>query len=484
MDDDVDTALEWMGFGDEDERIVVADEAGLLNLRAFATLDKPGVTALTESLRKRVPEDSRVHVSKGKQDMLLNMANWVGDFLRTSRVPEIPVDDDGNQDQELFEEALLLAKSRADARKYKKENSKTLSEAAEPKKLKEDKEWYEFADQLFIYLSAIPGVMGVPLSYVIRAEEEPDDNREWEDDEFEDQMIARAPLQGPAFVTDAQSVHMLIWTFLDSEELQSIIKPQKRRKNGRQDYRTLEEYMRGAGNVSRRIGTAKQIRQTLHYRNERAMKFPVFMTKLRHMHRIFEEAGRPLSEDEKIEDLLEKLKSEFLKAQKANLESMHNTGTLTFDRACNILASVVANSSEAKLQSRISNVKRMGGKDGGSKQGRLKRLRGGGIDVDYEYSEAEYKQLENHDKNALRLARNKAGKTRKGPKGSSGGSSNGSDSIRLSEVETLLTKIVEKGMSPGGESKGSESESQPTTGHAGTQFGGRNEKGRKRDGGT
>ena len=481
MDADVDTALDWMGFNDEDERTVVADEAGLLNLQAFATLDKAGVTALTESLRKRVPEDTRVHVSKGKQDMLLNMANWVGDFQRTSREPELPVDEDGNQYQELFEQQLLLAKSRADARKYKKDNSKTLSEASEPKKLKEDKEWYEFVDQFFIYLSAIPGVMGVPLAYVIRANAEPDDTREWGDDEFEDQMIARAPLDGPAFVTDAQSVHMLIWTFLDSEELQSIIKSQKRRKNGRLDYLALEEYMRGAGNVSRRIGTAKQIRQTLHYRNERAMKFPVFMTKLRHMHRVYEEAGRPMSEDEKIEDLLEKLKSEFLKAQKANLESMYNAGDLTFDRACNILASVVANSPEAKLQSRISNVKRVHGRDG-SKQGRLKRLRGGGIDVDYEYSEAEYKQLENHDKNALRLARNKAGKTRKGPKSGGGGSGSGGDNIRLSEVETLLTKIVERKLSAEDEKKDDASETAATTGHAGVQFGGRNEKGRKRDG--
>ena len=477
MDDDVDAVLEWMGFDVEADRVVVADEAGLLNLGSFAHLDKTGVTALTESLRKRVPEDTRVHVSKGKQDMLLNAANWVGDFLRTSRDPVIPVNEAGEPDQELFEEALLLAKSRSEARKYKKDNSKTLSEAAEPNKLKEDKDWYEFSDQFFIYLSAIPGVMGVPLSYVIRAQAEPDDDREWEDDEFEEQMIARAPLAGPAFVTDAQSVHMLIWTFLETEELQSIIKPQKRRKNGRLDYLALSDYMRGAGNVSRRIGTAKQIRQTLHYRNERAMKFPVFMTRLRHMHRVFEEAGRPLTEDEKIEDLLEKIKADFLRAQKANLESMYNTGNLTFEQACNILASVVANSSEAKLQSRISSLKRGGGDGGGGGGGvKLKRLRGGGIDVDYEYSEKEYRQLENHDKNALRLARNKAGKTRKGAKGGGGGGDK--DTVRLSQVETLLNKLVDK-ITPANSEEKKDTDEEPTPGNAGAQFGGRSEKGRK-----
>lgn len=39
MDNDVDTVLEWMGFAVENDRVVVADEAGLLSLRSFAYLE-------------------------------------------------------------------------------------------------------------------------------------------------------------------------------------------------------------------------------------------------------------------------------------------------------------------------------------------------------------------------------------------------------------------------------------------------------------
>ena len=32
--------------------------------------------------------------------------------------------------------------------------------------MKEEKDWYEFVDQFFIYLSAIPRVKGVPLAAI------------------------------------------------------------------------------------------------------------------------------------------------------------------------------------------------------------------------------------------------------------------------------------------------------------------------------
>ena len=477
MDEEVSIILDWIGFADN-VMATVADEAGLLNIRSFANLDKSGVDALTESLRKRTPAGSRVHVSKGKQDMLLNTADWVADFMRVSLEPEIPVDDAGNEDQAAFEEALELAKSRAEARKHRKENYKSLCEAAEPKKLKEEKDWYEFVDQFYIYLSAIPGVKGIPLAYIIREQAEPAYDREWDPDEFDDQMIACAPLSGAAFKTDAQSVHLMIWTFIESEELLSIIKSMKRSKNGREDFITLRGYMKGAGNVSRRIGTAKQLKQTLHYRNERAMKFTVFMTKLRHMHRIYEDEARPMSAAEKLEDLLEKIKAPFLLHQKANLESRYQMGEVNFEQASSILASAVSNSSEAKISSRISELNR----EDKEKTGKLRRNRNGEIDVDYSYPAQEYKRLKTDDKNALRIAREKAGKTGGGKK--RGGKKNNQAQIsELVQVVKSLKQSVDSQSNTSGDTDqpADDDSDSPQSGHAGRQFGGRNEKRQKKD---
>ena len=472
MNADVATVLEWIGFDTDANQATVADEGGLLTLVDFEDLNKEGVTALAESLRKRYPQASRVHVSKGKQDMLVNTGHWAGDFGRVSLEPELPLGDDGNPDQQEFEDLLKLAKQRAEARKYLKDNSKTLSDAAEPDKLKDEKDWWEFSDQLYIYLSAIPGVKGVPLSYIIRDNEQPDYDTEWEDDDFNEQMIACAPLFGPAFITDAQSVHLLMWTLIEAEELLSVIKPSKRQKNGRKDFTTLKKYMLGAGNVSRRIGTAKQLRQSLHYRNERAMKFTTFMSRLRHMHRIYQEENRSMPEDEKVEDLLEKIKAPFLSSQKANLESMHQTGDLTFDRAANILASVVAKSPEARLTStsRLSQLKT----GDGQPPLKLRRTKDGSINVDYSYSAAEYRRLASSDKNALRLAREKAGKTKNGKRKDPNDFKD--SSVKLSQVTQIVKDAVESMLPNDGDDKKEEDGSSDRKGDAGAQFGGRNEK--------
>jgi len=401
--------------------------------------------------------------------MLVNTAHWVSDFIRVSLEPEIPVNDDNVQDQELFEAALLLAKSRAAARKYMRDNSKTLSEAAEPSKLKDEKDWYTFVDQFYIYLSAIPGVNGIPLAYVIRADDAPNHEREWEDDEFNEQMIACAPLQGAAFITDAQSVHLLIWTFIETEELTSIIKPLKRRKNGRTDFMELRKYMMGPGNVSRRIGNAKLLRANLHYKNERAMKFTTFMTKLRHVYQVYSEEGRPVPEAEKVEELLEKVKAPFLSAQVANLVGLNTFGNLSFEKAANVLASVVASSPEAK-GTRIINQTR-------TQEGpplKLRRLKGGAVDVEYEYPQQEYAKLNNADKRALKKARDQAGWTRKGPKRPDQKKPS-QDSVKISEINQIVQKAVSESVAKAID-KGNEGGGGSEPGHAGTAFGGRNSK--------
>ena len=468
MDDDVNTILEWMGIENEDDRVVVADEAGLLDLSSFVNLDQKGVVALVESLRKRQPADQRVHISKGVQDMMVNTANWVEDFSRVSLEPEIPVDEDEDQSQELFEAALLLAKSRAEARKYQADNTSTLSDAAKPTPLKEEKKWYEFTDQLFNYLSVIPGVKGVPLAYVIRENDDPQHEVDWEDDEFNAQMIACAPLNGAAFATDAQTVHMLLRTLIESEELASVIETLKRRKDGRRDFVALKTYMEGSANVSRRVGTAKKIKENLHYRNERALKFSMFITKLRHMHRIFNEEDRPMSEKEKVEDLLEKIKAPFLSSMVANLKTEYHRGRLDFDEACNVLAAEVATAPEAKLSARISQLE----SERSPKRTVLLRNKDGSINVEYEYPPADYTNLANKDKNALRIARSKAGRTRKGPK-NGGKDKNGNKTVTISEVKEIIDDAMKRKAGDGDDAEEEVSDSH------GNSFGGRREKKQK-----
>ena len=182
----------------------------------------------------------------------------------------------------------------------------------------------------------------------------------------------------------------------------------------------------------------------------------------------------PISEVQNFEDLLEKIKATFLLHQKANLESRFQTGEVNFESAANILASAVANSSEAKISARINEVGRE------DKQGKLRRTRGGDIDVDYSYPAKEYKRLKTEDKNALRLAREKSGKTGGNKKSGKFGGGKKNDSVGISEltqaVKSLKDAMTSQASDDGTAPTADDDSDAPQTGHAGRQFGGRNEK--------
>ena len=86
------------------------------------------------------------------------------DFHRVGEEPAI----EGFNNAAQFREALEEASNCADVRKIEGDQSDTLSKAADPGKLKDERKWTEWEPAFVNYLSTIPGVTGVPLSYVIR----------------------------------------------------------------------------------------------------------------------------------------------------------------------------------------------------------------------------------------------------------------------------------------------------------------------------
>ena len=80
-------------------------------------------------------------------------------------------------------------------------------------KLKDERKWPEWYPAFVNYLSTIPGVYGVPLSYIVHDNEAPDHVRDFAGD-FTEEIIACAPLRGPKFRADARKVHQLLKNFL------------------------------------------------------------------------------------------------------------------------------------------------------------------------------------------------------------------------------------------------------------------------------
>jgi RNA polymerase-interacting CarD/CdnL/TRCF family regulator len=80
------------------------------------------------------------------------------------------------------------------------------------------------------------------------------------------------------------------------------IKPLAKRQNRRADMIALRnQYSGEQGNTSRRIAAAEKLRDTLHYKKERALPFSTFLDKLQKMFNILEEENKFITEPAKSE---------------------------------------------------------------------------------------------------------------------------------------------------------------------------------------
>jgi hypothetical protein len=105
-------------------------------------------------------------------------------------------------------------------------------------------------------------VNGVPLSYIVRDNEDSEFDGDFES--FTERCIACAPLTGVVFQADARKVHQLLKSFLQAETAEQWIRPLAKKQNGRVDMAALRNHYSGEGNTSRRIAAAEKLRDTLH----------------------------------------------------------------------------------------------------------------------------------------------------------------------------------------------------------------------------
>ena len=299
--DPMDTALQWVGFENENTRERLRSE-GFESFDDLKSMKEKDIRDLAESYGRRTVADGRFIFGVRRTKYLIGMIHWVQDFARVSETPSL----DGFEDQVSFRQALDEAFDRADVRRIEKDQSDTVSKAADPGKFKDERKWPEWEPAFVNYLSTILGVMGVPLSYVVRENEAPDRDGTFES--FNERAFACSPLFGASFQADARKVHQLLKSFLQTESAEQCIKPITRKQSGRLDMKSLRDHYSGEGNTSRRrIAVAERIRDTLHYKSERAMQFSSFLDKLLKMFNIFAEEGEEISEQAKVRILLKKV---------------------------------------------------------------------------------------------------------------------------------------------------------------------------------
>ena len=161
--------------------------------------------------------------------------------------------EDGTTADMVLEE-INDATIRQDCRKTQKKAGESLITNDFVVKLKNSAQWERWKVELNATLSSIIGAKGVPLSYVIRHDDDADDDPtlSW-DEKFEYAVL----LQGPEYTIDKRTVHqIIIRNVAEDSDAYTYIKPKVNREDGRADIKALENRYENPATKQERINAA------------------------------------------------------------------------------------------------------------------------------------------------------------------------------------------------------------------------------------
>ena len=184
-------ALIWIGFGDQGNRDTICQEDGLLSFEDFVGLTEKDMRDMAEEFSKRTVVQVRILFGLRRIKLLLGVMHWMQDQDRYYRMASI----NDVQDEDEFRGILDVAIQRTSLRKVEDDQVETISKAANPGKFKDERKWPDCEPASINYLSTIPSLYHVPLSYVVRENDDHAHERDFGED-FQAEMIACAPLHG------------------------------------------------------------------------------------------------------------------------------------------------------------------------------------------------------------------------------------------------------------------------------------------------
>jgi hypothetical protein len=173
------------------------------------------------------------------------------------------------------------------------------------------------------YLRSIPGRDGIPLKYVCRENDVPDPMVA--NDDFLDDYVANAPLEGDSYAIDSVQVHTLLLNFVPGNDTaEAKIQGLQRPNDGREAFKRLVEHYEGEGIHAIDIREADEVLKTLFHAGEKPphMWWSEFEKRLtRAFNAYIKREGRIVHTDSmKIQMLVDKIKADFLTPTTAQLE--------------------------------------------------------------------------------------------------------------------------------------------------------------------
>ena len=135
----VDQCLQWIGFGIPNQQASISSEAGFNSLDDLNNIEEKDIRDMADSFQKRTIAN-RINFWMRHTKWLIAMMHWVQDFYRCSKQPTIDDFVTAND----FKQALSTAAQHASLCKVDTNQVDTISKAADPGKLKDERKWPEW----------------------------------------------------------------------------------------------------------------------------------------------------------------------------------------------------------------------------------------------------------------------------------------------------------------------------------------------------
>ena len=204
---DVNRLLDWIGIEAMDNARISLQSDGFSTFTSMVDISETQIS----SMKTRYGRNGINDIGDNRMLDVIGTIYWVKDRYRIGEVPSLVNIRDGDHFRLVLEKARTLAYFR----NRLNSNHKFQQHFFFPGNFIDSETWSDYEKSLVRYLGVMLGVLDIPLTYVIREVDYPAEPIDEENCvNFYEETIARAPLHGRFFQTDAETVHHIIRRFL------------------------------------------------------------------------------------------------------------------------------------------------------------------------------------------------------------------------------------------------------------------------------
>ena len=243
----------------------------------------------------------RFKVSRTAIKRLVSLMHWVKDQERIGAVARFAA----GTTQAVILAEIADATVRERCRKTQRKSGESLITNEFVVKLKNSAQWERWKVELKTTLSSVIGVKGVPLVYVIRENDTPRENANYTWDQKYELSVE---LNGPEYNIDKKTVHQIILRNVgEDSDAYTYLKPRIDQEDGREDIKALFNRYDNQATQQERINTANRTLDTMVYKNERAMSFELFSSKIQEAVDDLEDCGRAPHDGDIVDKIWRKI---------------------------------------------------------------------------------------------------------------------------------------------------------------------------------